>query len=71
MPIYTYRCTLCGYSDEIIQGIGKRNKPMPCVQEGCSGVMIRVLDIFSFQLKGGGWAKDGYGKKQKKEEKKE
>jgi len=30
------------------------------------------MDISSFQLKGDGWAKDGYGKKQKpKEEKKE
>ena len=34
--------------------------------------MERGVDAPSFQLKGDGWAKDGYGKKQKpKEEKKE
>ena len=25
----------------------------------------RIIDLAAFQLKGGGWAKDGYGKKQK------
>ena len=52
----------------------KRNKKFLCEQDQCTGVLERGLDAPSFQLKGDGWAKDGYGKKQKpkpKEEKKE
>ncbi len=73
MPIYTYRCNMCGYSDEIIIDVDKRDKKFPCEQGGCTGVMERDIDAPSFQLKGNGWAKDGYSnKKQKpKEEKKE
>jgi hypothetical protein len=32
--------------------------------------MERDIDMPSFQLKGGGWAKDGYGNRQKKKEEK-
>jgi predicted nucleic acid-binding Zn ribbon protein len=81
MPLYTYKCTQCDFSDEIMIPVKKRDKKFPCEQEEsfgslrnrCTGVMERDVDIPSFQLKGGGWAKDGYGKKQKvkKEEKKE
>ena len=31
----------------------------------------RIIDLAAFQLRGGGWAKDGYGKKPKPKEKKE
>ena len=74
MPLYTYRCTQCGYTDEFIIDVKKRNKKFLCEQDQCTGVLERGLDAPSFQLKGDGWAKDGYGKKQKpkpKEEKKE
>ena len=66
MPIYTYRCTQCGIVDEFIMSVKKRDKKFPCEQEGCTGVMERDIDISAFRLKGGGWAKDGYSKKQKK-----
>ena len=71
MPIYTYKCSLCSFDDDYIKDIKDRDKKFPCEQEGCSGVMMRDIDAPSFQLKGGGWYKDGYSKKPKKEEKNE
>ena len=72
MPLYTYKCTQCDFSDEGVvrmMPVKKRDKKFPCDTEGCTGVMERNIDIPSFQLKGGGWAKDGYGKKKPKEKK--
>ena len=69
MPLYTYKCNQCEFSDEVMIPVKKRDKTFPCEQEGCTGVMERDIDIPSFQLKGGGWAKDGYGKKKPKEKK--
>ena len=71
MPIYTYRCSLCGISDDYIKEIKDRDNKFLCEQDDCSGVMIRELAAPSFQLKGDGWYKDGYTKKPKKEEKNE
>ena len=75
MPLYTYRCTQCGYIDEFIINVKKRDKKFPCEQDQCTGVMGRDgTDISSFKLKGDCWYKDGYSKKpkpKKKEEKKE
>jgi len=51
--------------------VEKRDKKFPCEQEGCTGVMERNIDMPSFQLKGGGWYKDGYSKKKQKEKKDE
>ena len=72
MPIYSYRCNLCGFDDDVIVSTEKRDNKFPCEQEGCSGIMIRELDAPSFHLKGDGWYKDGYGSKKPKpkEEKK-
>ena len=61
MPLYSYRCSLCGNVDDIIVDTKKRDNKFPCEQEGCTGIMIRELDAPSFHLKGGGWFKDGYG----------
>jgi len=66
MPIYSFRCTLCGFVDDFIVPTEKRDKKFPCDQEGCTGVMTRELDAPSFHLKGGGWFKDGYEKKSPK-----
>jgi predicted nucleic acid-binding Zn ribbon protein len=46
--------------------VKKRDKKFLCEQEGCTGVMERDIDMPSFQLKGGGWYKDGYSKKKQK-----
>ena len=66
MPLYTYQCNQCGFTDEAMVPVKKRNKKFPCDQEGCTGVMERDIDVSAFRLKGGGWAKDGYSKKQQK-----
>ena len=66
MPIYSFRCSLCGFVDDVIAPTEKRDKKFPCDQEGCTGVMERVFDAPSFHLKGGGWFKDGYEKKNPK-----
>ena len=66
MPIYTYRCSLCDISDDYMKEIKDRDKKFLCEQDGCSGIMIRDIDAPSFQLKGDGWYKDGYSKKQQK-----
>tara|TARA_B100001245_G_C22786853_1_gene379725 strand:- start:224 stop:439 length:216 start_codon:yes stop_codon:yes gene_type:complete len=70
MPLYSYRCSLCGISDDYIVDTKKRDKTFPCEQEGCTGIMTREMDAPSIHLKGGGWAKDGYSKKPSKKEKK-
>ena len=57
MPIYTYRCSLCGISDDYIKEIKDRDNKFLCEQDDCSGVMIRDIDAPSFQLKGDGWYK--------------
>tara|TARA_B110000438_G_scaffold303304_1_gene364198 strand:- start:1562 stop:1777 length:216 start_codon:yes stop_codon:yes gene_type:complete len=66
MPLYTYKCNQCEFSDEVMIPVKKRDKKFPCEQEGCTGVMERDIDMPSFQLKGGGWYKDGYSKKKQK-----
>ena len=77
MPIYTYKCNICGYIDEILVTVEKRDKKILCDQDwwqtlttGCEGVMKRNADAPSFHLKGGGWCKDGYAKKPSKQENK-
>jgi putative FmdB family regulatory protein len=59
MPIYEYECTDCGNLIEVIQKIGAR-APGRC--EKCSGKLKKKISRASFQLKGGGWYSDGYGK---------
>ena len=67
MPLYTYKCNQCEFSDEVMVSVKKRDNKFPCEQERCTGVMERDIDMSSFRLKGDGWAKDGYGKKPPKE----
>ena len=73
MPLYTYKCTQCDFSDEGVvrmMPVKKRDKKFPCDIEGCTGIMERDVDIPSFHLKGTGWYKQVKEPK-KKEEKKE
>jgi putative FmdB family regulatory protein len=62
MPMYEYRCPKCGTELEQLQ---KFDDPAPaCTKEGCEDAgrpMTRKVSRSSFELKGGGWAKDGYG----------
>ncbi|GAG23404.1 unnamed protein product [marine sediment metagenome] len=60
MPIYTYRCRECKVAIEEIQ---KMDDPPPdrCPKCDAEGALERTMGISNFQLKGGGWAEDGYG----------
>ena len=75
MPLYTYQCYECMKVQEVMRSVKDRDKSVAC--DRCMVSSERIIDLAAFQLKGGGWAKDGYGKKPKpkpkpkKEEKKE
>ena len=59
MPIYEYRCTSCGHTLEVIQKVS--DKPLAKCTE-CSGKLEKLISRTAFQLKGGGWYSQGYGK---------
>ncbi len=74
MPIYEYQCLDCHKDHEIIQKIS--DKPLKKCPS-CGGKIKKKLSLSGFQLKGGGWYKDGYSsvtpqpeKSEKKSEKK-
>jgi len=60
MPIYEYRCKACGHTLEVIQKLD--DKPLTKCPE-CSGKLEKLVSRAAFQLKGGGWFNEGYGKK--------
>lgn len=73
MPLYEYHCGACQKDHEIIQ---KLNDPPLAICPACGGPIEKKLSLSSFQLKGGGWYKEGYAsvskdRKEKKEERKE
>ena len=63
MPLYcyTYLCKdeKCKHITE--EYVESTEEKVPC--EKCKGETVRTLHSFGFQLKGGGWYKDGYTKK--------
>ena len=59
MPIYEYRCAACGHTLEAIQKLG--DKPLRKCPE-CQGKLEKLISRAAFQLKGGGWYSEGYGK---------
>ena len=63
MPIYEYKCIKCGkILEHFIKNINKTLSPL-CFDECCNGEQTeRIVSSTSFQLKGGGWYKDGYTK---------
>ena len=67
MPIYEYKCKDCGHQFETLQSITA--EPLKeCPKEECpkdnheKGQLKKMISQTSFQLKGGGWYKDGYSK---------
>lgn len=69
MPIYEYRCSLCGQEHEVLQ---KASEPplTDCPSCGRPGLK-KVLTAAGFQLKGSGWyATDFKGGGSKKPEEK-
>ena len=71
MPIYQYRCSVCGQEQEVLQKVSE--PPLTeCPSCGKPG-MQKVLTAAGFQLKGSGWyATDfkGGAKKDKTDDKK-
>jgi putative FmdB family regulatory protein len=59
MPLYEYRCQRCGYVAEVLQ---KLSDPPLRRCPACKGKMEKLVSRTSFQLKGGGWYNEGYGK---------
>jgi len=74
MPLYTYQCYECMNVQEVMRSVKDRDKSVAC--DRCLVSSERIIDLAAFQLRGGGWYKDGYSKKPKpktkpkKEEKK-
>lgn len=60
MPIYEYHCRDCGKDHEIIRKFS--DKPLR-ICPSCGGKLGKKLSLSAFQLKGGGWYKDGYSSK--------
>lgn len=57
MPLYEYSCTKCHKNLEVMQKLAEAPlKKCP----SCGGKLVKNLSATSFQLKGGGWYKDGY-----------
>lgn len=57
MPIFDFRCDAC----EKVVEVFIRGAETVIVCENCNAPMHRQIARTSFVLKGGGWAKDGYG----------
>lgn len=57
MPIYEYRCQVCGANEEHVQRFS--DPPMTQCQ-ACGGALKKQISGAAFHLKGGGWYKDGY-----------
>jgi len=59
MPIYEYKCEVCTNVEEQIQKHDVDEIECPV----CNNTAKRIISLSSFELKGGGWYKDGYGTK--------
>ena len=59
MPIYEYKCDVCTNIEEQIQRHDVDEIECPV----CNNIAKRIISLSSFELKGGGWYKDGYGTK--------
>ena len=57
MPLYEYVCEACGHEYEKMQ---KFSDPLDNTCPKCHGAVHKKMSNPSFQLKGGGWYKDGY-----------
>lgn len=66
MPIYLYQCPVCEKEYEIIKGVASLTRQETCPK--CENVDLeRIMARKStFKLKGGGWFKDDYTKKSKR-----
>lgn len=59
MPLYEYRCQVCGESEEKIQSFSAPAEH-DCPKCGAGAGMKRQLSAPAFNLAGGGWYANGY-----------
>ncbi|HJV88793.1 MAG TPA: zinc ribbon domain-containing protein [Holophagaceae bacterium] len=59
MPLYEYRCSVCGAKEEKIQSFSAPTEH-DCAQCGEASGMARQLSRAAFTLSGGGWYASGY-----------
>jgi putative FmdB family regulatory protein len=66
MPVYEYKCSVCGTKHELLQ---RHDAPPLTVCPDCGGHMKKLISSSSFVLKGTGWYKTDYasGGKSKEE----
>jgi putative FmdB family regulatory protein len=61
VPTYEYRCDKCGKTFEVFQKI--TDDPVKKCQD-CGGEVRRLVNATNFILKGNGWYKTDYAKKE-------
>jgi putative FmdB family regulatory protein len=69
MPIYEYRCTVCGYQHEYLQRMS--DAPLTDCPECGKRTFSKLVSAAGFHLKGGGWYATDFknsGAKPKKEQ---
>jgi putative FmdB family regulatory protein len=59
MPLYDYRCHLCGETFEVRQ---KFADAVLTVHENCGGELERLISLPALQFKGTGWYVTDYGR---------
>ena len=62
MPLYEYECSQCKAltGTEKTLEVKQSHKDPPPICDSCGQTMTKRIVKGSFQLKGSGWAKDGY-----------
>lgn len=55
MPVYTFKCPVCGKE---VEEKTKIDEQYTCTE--CQEICIKIPQKSSFVLKGSGWYKDGY-----------
>jgi len=61
LPLYEFKCAECGILVEVVQ---KYDDLSPKCEK-CGKETERLISLGTFRLKGDGWYKDGYAKKEK------
>lgn len=60
MPIYEYKCRLCGEVCELLQKVGD---PSPKSCPACGGPLEKLISSPAIQFKGSGWYITDYARK--------
>lgn len=59
MPLYEYRCNVCGELEEKLQSLSAPTEH-DCPKCGAASGMTRQISEVAFNLSGGGWYAQGY-----------